>query len=167
MKRIINIILIIIIYSCALFSQENDKNSEDCNKDESFCYRYCVDEKSLSDIKESNISDHPLGVNIAKKLYLFRNTYTVIEQPTPTSPGEKTIVYKPSIYNSLLKLNRYYKKEVKQGVITKEEASERLERYLDIAISIFIENTETFEQKLKKAKGPDEISKVFSLVILE
>ncbi len=168
-NRTLYITLILFIFSYTLFSQENEKeeHNDNCDSSDSFFYRYCVDENSLSTIDEEVLSDHPLGMDIAKKFYYFKDTYTFIEAATPTSPGEKTIVYKPNIYNSLLKLNRYYKKQVKQGLLTKEEAGKRLNRYLDIAISIFIENTETFESKLKKAKSPDEISQVFSLVVLE
>ena len=56
---------------------------------------------------------------------------------------------------------------MRKGEITKDEASEKLNHYLDIALSVIIENTETFEDKLRKAKGPDEISNVFSMVVLK
>jgi len=131
-----------------------------------FCYRYCVSEESLSTINEDKLSEHFLGTNIARKFYLFKDTYTYIEAPSVTSPGEKMIVVKPSIYNSLLKLNKYYKKQVKHGLLTKEEASEKMDHYLDIALSVFIEDTDTFEDKLRKAKSPDEISDIFSMVVL-
>ena len=51
--------------------------------------------------------------------------------------------------------------------MTEEEARQELNQYLDIAISIVVENTESFENDLRKAKKPDEISRVFSMVMLE
>jgi hypothetical protein len=168
MKRAFYVILL-IIYSINSFTQEisNDENKADSAKEYKFIFRYSVDEESLGLINDEELSDHPLGDNIARKLYLLKETYTYIELPTPTSPGEKTIITKPSIYNSLQKLNRYYKKQVKGGEMSEEEARVKLNQYLDIAISIFIENTESFEDELRKARKPDEISQVFSMVMLK
>ena len=168
MKRTFYFILL-VAYSLNSFAQEicNDENKTDSIKVYKFCFRYCVDEESLYSINDDELSDHPLGDYIARKLYLLKKTYTYIERPTPTSPGQKTIVTKPSIYNSLQKLNRHYKKQVKNGTISEEEARMKLNQYLDVAISIFIENTESFEDELRKAKKPDEISEVFSMVMLK
>ncbi len=168
MKRSFYLVLL-IAYSLISYAQEisNNGNKADSTKVYKFCFRYCVDEESLCSINDEELTDHPLGDNIARKLYLLKETYTYIEHPTPTSPGEKTIITKPSIYNSLQKLNRYYKKQVKDGDMTEEEARMKLGQYLDIAISVFIENTESFEDELRKAKKPDEISEVFSMVMLK
>jgi hypothetical protein len=169
MKRTFYLILLLIVYSLNSFAQENcnNENKADSGKVYKFCFRYGVDEESLYSIDDEDLTEHPLGDDIARKLYLLRETYTYIEHPTPTSPGEKTIITKPSIYNSLQKLNRYYKKQVKAGEMTEEEARIKLGQYLDVAISIFIENTESFEDELRKAKKPDEISEVFSMVMLK
>jgi hypothetical protein len=168
MKRAFYVILL-IIYSLNSFTQEisNDENKADSAKEYKFIFRYSVDEESLCSINDEELADHPLGDNIARKLYLLKETYTYIELPTPTSPGEKTIITKPSIYHSLQKLNRYYKKQVKGGDMSEEEAKMKLNQYLDIAISIFIENTESFEDELRKARKPNEISEVFSMVMLK
>ena len=168
MKHILYIISL-LFYSFNLFSQQtyNDENKSDSAAAYKFCFRYCVDEESLISIKNDELTSHPLGDNIARKLHLLTETYTHIEHPTPTSPGEKTIIFKPSIYNSLQKLNRFYKKQVKDELISEEEARTKLNSYLDIAISVFVEDTESFEDELRRAKSPDEISKVFSMVVLE
>jgi hypothetical protein len=168
MKHIL-FLMSLVVFSVSLFSQQkcDDEDSPDSAVAYKFCFRYCVDETSLNSIDEDELGNHPLGDNIARKFYLLRETYTVIEKPTPTSPGEKTIIFKPSIYNSLQKLNRYYKKQVRDELISEEEARKKLNTYLDIAISVFIENTESFEDELRRARGPDEISEVFSMVELK
>jgi hypothetical protein len=168
MKQVF-ILISLVFFSVSMFSQQSssDEDSPDSVVAYKFCYRYCVDENSLSSIDVDELGNHPLGDNIARKLYMLRETYTIIEKPTPTSPGEKTIIFKPSIYNSLQKLNRYYKKQLKDELISEEEARMKLNTYLDIAISVFVENTESFEDELRRAKSPDEISKVFSLVELK
>ena len=168
MKRILYFILL-IVYSLNLFSQEdhNDENNPDSAKEYKYCFRYLVDERSLYEIEDEELKSHPFGDYIARKFHMLKKSYTYIERATPTSPGEKTIVVKPSIYYSLQKLNKYFKKQVKDGIMTEEEARQELNQYLDIAISIVVENTESLESDLRKAKKPDEISKVFSMVVLE
>ena len=158
-----------IVYSLNLFSQEdhNDENNPGSEKEYKYCFRSLVDEESLYKIEDEELKSHPLGDYIARKFYMLKESYTYVERATPTSPGEKTIVVKPSIYYSLQKLNKYFKKQVKDGIMTEEEAIKELSQYLDIAISIVVENTESFENDLRKAKKPDEISKVFSMVMLE
>ena len=167
--RNIFFIILLVSFTYPVFSQEKEDcvKGEDSTENTVFCYRYCVSEESLSTININDLSNHYLGVGIARKLHLLKDTYTYVEPPSPTSPGEKTVIVKPSIYNSLLKLNRYYKKQVKKGEMSVEEASEKLNHYLDVALSVFIEDTDTFEDKLRKAKGPDEISNVFSMVVLK
>ena len=162
-------LVLLIVYSLGLSAQEisSDENKADTVKVYKYCFRYCVDEESLYSIDNEDLTNHPLGDNIARKLHLLKETYTYIELPSPTSPGEKTIITKPSIYNSMQRLNRYYKKQVKGGEMSEEEARIKLSQYLDVAISVFIENTESFEDELRKARKPDEISEVFSMVMLK
>ncbi len=168
MKSIFNIILLAVI-SLHTFAQDasNDGNKTDSAKEFKYCFRYCVDENSLYEIDDEELINHFLGDYIARKFHMLKKSYTYVEQATPTSPGEKIIVVKPSIYYALQKLNKYFKKQVKDGIMTEEEARQELNQYLDIAISIVVENTESLEDDLRKAKKPDEISKVFSMVMLE
>ncbi len=132
-----------------------------------FVYHYSVNNEALSSIDRSMLSEHPLGENIARKIHLLQDYYTYIEPPSPTSPGQKTIVVKPNIYNSLLKLNRYYKQQVKKGTISIESATRELNHFLDVGLSIVSDETGSFEAELRKAKSPDQIISVFSMVDLK
>ncbi len=120
-----------------------------------------------SEIDMSFVEEHYLGQDIALKFYLFKDTYTTIQPATPTSPTEKTIVNKQTIYYAVKKISRNYKKEIKNGLITEADAKSNLNKILDVSLSIYSEETEEFEAVLKSAKSSEEIYNVFSQVVLE
>lgn len=113
------------------------------------------------------VAPHYMGQEISLKFHILDDTYTTVEAATPTSPTEKTIVNKPVIYYAIKRLSRKYKKEIKKGRITEEQAKENLNHVLDIGLSIFHEETDEFEDVLKGAKQPDEIMNVFNMVVLK
>jgi hypothetical protein len=146
-----------------LYAQDSLKDSGNMKK---FVYRNSVNTEELYAIDKSMLSEHPFGELIARKLYMLQNLYTYVEPPSPTSPGEKTIVKKPAIYNTVLKLNRNLKKMVKNGIIDKDKTASDLDFCLDVALSISADDTGDFESELKKAKTPDQIIQVFKMVDL-
>jgi hypothetical protein len=146
-----------------LCAQDNSKDSENTKK---FIYRNSVNMDELYAIDKSLLSDHPFGELTARKLYVLQKIYTYVEPPSPTSPGEKTIVKKPVIYNTILKLNRNLKKMVKKGIMDKNQAATDFNLCLDVALSISADETGDFESELKKSTTPDTIIQVFKLVEL-
>lgn len=146
-----------------LCAQDSIKDSGNTKK---FIYRNSVNMDELYAIDKSMLSDHPFGELIARKFFVLQKIYTYVEPPSPTSPGEKTIVKKPIIYNTILKLNRNLKKMVKKGTLDKNKAASDLNLCLDVALSISADDTGDFESELKKAKSPDHILKVFKMVEL-
>ena len=115
----------------------------------------------------SFIEKHYLGDDIALKMYRVKDTYTYIEVGSPSSPGDKTQVNKPAIYYAIKKLNTYYKKQLKKGELDQNEVYKKLTRYLNIAYSIYNEDTSMLENELRSAKKAPEIDKVFARVVLE
>ncbi len=119
------------------------------------------------DIDPNYISKHYLGEDMAIKMHLMKETYTYIERGDEINPVDKTIVNKPSIFYSMKKLNNYYIKQIKKGTISREEAKDRLDKYLDICLSIYLQSTDSFEEALRSSKGNDELDLVFSRVVLQ
>jgi len=163
MNRVVASLAGLFIGVVFLFAQDGVKDSGDTKV---FIYRNSVNMDELYAIDKSMLSDHPFGELTARKLYMLQKIYTYVEPPSPTSPGEKTIVKKPVIYNTILKLNRNLKKMVKKGVLDKKKASSDLDLCLDVALSISADDTGDFESVLKKAKSPDNIIQVFKMVEL-
>jgi len=118
----------------------------------------------ISLVASVDIREHPLGEEVAKKMELLKTRYTYIEPAGPTSPVDKTIVIKPAIYNSIVKLNRFYKSELKDEHLAFADAQKEMLKCLDIALMVYSENTEEFEQLLRKVKEPDEIVDVYNKV---
>jgi hypothetical protein len=163
MNRVVASLAGLLLSFGFLYAQDSAQGSENAKK---FVYRNSVNEEDLYKIDKTMLTEHPFGDLIARKLYLLEDIYTYVEAPTPTSPGEKTIVKKPTIYNAVLKLNRNLKKMVKKGVMDKNTATADLNLCLDVALSISADDTNDFESELKKAKTPDQVIQVFKMVEL-
>jgi len=113
------------------------------------------------------VPNHYLGPEIGLKTYLLKGLYTEVEEGNEINPVDKTIVFKPAIYYSMKKLNNYYKKAVKKGIVTEQVAKDKMNTYLDICLSIYMQETNQFETELKKYKKTEDIDAVFSRVVLE
>ncbi len=120
-----------------------------------------------SGIDKDDVKEHPLGNEIAEKLVLLKDRYTYVQPAGPTSPVEKTVISKPVIYNSIQKLNRYYKKELKAERIGLDQAKADFTMCIDIALIIHSADSEKFEEYLSKMKDPEEILGAYRLVVLQ
>jgi hypothetical protein len=163
MNRVVASLMGLFLMFGFLCAQDNIKDQGTTKK---FIYRNSVNMEELYAIDKTMLAEHPFGDLIARKLYMLQNLYTYVEPPSPTSPGEKTIVKKPTIYNTVLKLNRNLKKMVKKGTMDKDKAVSSLNLCLDVALSISADDTGDFESELKKAKSVDQIVGVFMMVDL-
>ena len=65
-------------------------------------------------------------------------------------------------------MNKYFKKKIKKGSITKEEACQQMSHVLDCANIICMEeNTGDVEQAVSSTKAPEEIIALFESVELK
>ncbi len=112
-------------------------------------------------IDYTQAGSHVLGNEVARKMMLLQETYTYVERGTLMAPGDKTIIKKPDIYYSVKKLNKYYKKAVKKGIVDEDQAAKNLTSAVEKSYSIFYEDTEKFEQYLRSKKKPEDIQKAF------
>ena len=70
-------------------------------------------------------------------------------------------IYKPAIYNSVMKLDSYFKKAVRRQEINEQTATAELSKCLDAAF------VGELEKALKKAKSPEEILTVFNSILIK
>jgi hypothetical protein len=153
--------LIVILFSTSfVFAQKNES-------EKIYRFKNNLSYYDNNAVDMSLVTPHYLGNNIAIKLYLLKDAYTRVQPATPTSPSEKTIIEKPIIYYAITRLSRKYKREIKKGNISEDQARENLNEVLDVGLSIFHDDTDEFENELKTAKKPEEIVQVFSKVVLE
>lgn len=158
MNRLV-IALFVAFCFCGISIAQEVKN--ETGKGGKYTFKYAVDLQALSEIDHSFFQPHAFGEIVARKLYMVQDLYTYVEAATPTSPSEKTIVLKPNIYNSVLKLNRYYKKQVKKGLVKKEDAAKDLDYCLNVAISTVATQTDSLEADIRKAVDMNEIANIF------
>lgn len=149
------ICLILVVYGVVSYGQQ------------SFVFRNTLDQATQVQLDYSLSGNHFLGEEIANKTYLLKKIYTHIEKGTPMSPVDKVIVKKPTIYYSVRKLERHFRKEMRKDNITEEQAREKLNRVLDICISIYDQDTDEFEDYLKKQRKPEDILAAYDKVVLD
>ncbi len=122
--------------------------------------------ENLSALDTDQVRDHPLGIEVAKRIHLLEERYTVLTDAAPGSfSGQKT-VQKADIYNSIYKIIKYYKKLTRKNLIDRAQAIEELCHYLDLILIIRYENTLSFEKALKEAGSEKDIIRLFDSVVI-
>ena len=107
-------------------------------------------------------SDHYLGETFTQKFYALKEKYVWKPLATPTTPNPASVTEKPSIYNSLKKLDRHYKKQLKKGNASEDEIRENLAKAVAVCYSVRYEQTDELEKILWKTKDVSEIEKIFT-----
>ena len=111
------------------------------------------------------IADHYLGDDIAFKMHVLKVLYTYIL--TDNQGITKTVVRKPAIFHSIKKLNLTYKRQLKKGEITEQDARKKLDNSLNIGIAIFAQETDNIESVLRLSRDQASIEDVFARVVLQ
>ncbi|MEP0368446.1 MAG: hypothetical protein ABJN36_16335 [Cyclobacteriaceae bacterium] len=130
--------------------------------DKVYRFDYMEESIDMSLLEPGQSYDHFLGSEVGKKMYLLKESYTWREEPDPIKPTPTVVIEKPSIYNNIKKLERYYKKSIKKDKLTVEVASAEFVNILDIALQVRYQATEELENHLQKIKEVEEIAAVFS-----
>ena len=119
-----------------------------------------------ADLKE--YPQHVLGDRIARKLYATQKVYVRRHTATVGFTDNTMEIYKPAIYNSVMKLDSYFKKAVRRQEINEQTATAELSKCLDAAfVAYYEEETGELEKALKKAKSPEEILTVFNSILIK
>lgn len=158
MKKIVILSAVVSWFFCTLLLAQETAQ---------FSFRSHLNDEDYKKPYDQSMGSNFLGTEVARKMYIVRNTFTYVEEPTPTSPTPKTIIRKPRIYNAVKKLVSYYEKMAKKGLMPVEQAATNAIMVLDKAYSAFYGNSDKFEQYLKNAKKPEQIEEAFKIVILE
>lgn len=119
-------------------------------------------EFELEPITESMAGDHVLGTQIAKKMYLLQTKYTSEVELVPGNPQTKTVIAKPEIYDAVMKIEKYLRKELKKGLTTTEAATYSMNKVLDVALNVRNSNTEKLEAAIEKLDTPQQKLDLFT-----
>lgn len=105
---------------------------------------------------------HYLGAEFTKMFFALKEQYVYIPEKTSINMDPSPTTEKPAIYNSVKKLDRHYKKLLKKGKISKEEAMEKLTRIVSVGYSIRYEDTAVLEDMLWNIKDVEKLAALFT-----
>jgi hypothetical protein len=118
----------------------------------------------LMAINSSDVRTHMLDEGVAKRLHLFEETYVYYSEAAPGAFSDQKVIRRPVIYNSISKIDKYFRRLVRTEEITKVEGSAQLSRILETAIILFYYNAEEFDLMLKDASSVKEEARIFETV---
>ena len=112
--------------------------------------------------------NHPLCNTLNNRWNMFITNYRRIYNVSTGFSGQTVEIAKPTIYNAVIKVDKFIRKAVNKGDISKEEAITTLKHIFDCANALAIErDTQSFEKEIANAKTPESIILIFKLVTLE
>lgn len=155
MKKLNFILALFLLSAISINAQDNAT---------AFIFNTYIEPIDITDVKAS--SSHELGDSIACKLHIIENTFLIRYETKVGLSSSELEVQKSDLLESVEKLNKYYRKAVKKGNMPQYEASRMLSRYMDIAYTLFYEESSQFEKALSKAKTPEEIIALYNRVQL-
>lgn len=120
-----------------------------------------------NEIDVENVGNHYLGIEIAQKFRQMEKLYTIKSPIGPGNPGMKMVIRKPYIYNGIHKINKNFKKQIKKGQISEEQARNDLNHFVSVAIAIISQDTDEFETTLKKAKSVNTLTDILRSTTLK
>jgi hypothetical protein len=85
----------------------------------------------------------------------------------PGAFSGKRIVKKPEIYNSITRIEKHIRKQVRKGRVSEQTGSMELSQYLEFALAIRYEDTKSFETALKKADNIEELIATYNMIKLQ
>lgn len=109
---------------------------------------------------------HFLGDEMGRKYSVFHDLYSYTHPGNILHTGQQVVVSKPTIFNSVKKTNRYYRRLFRREEITEEEAIKKVNHLLDVAISVYTQSTDALEDELRKTRKQNEIAKIFENIVL-
>ena len=126
-----------------------------------FDYSVIITEEDIQNRIKLESANHSLGEEIGSLKELIRKTYTSTTPIGPGNPGVRIMVKKPSLYNSVLAIDKYYKKRVKKEKSNTEILVKEYAEALKKAYMVFYEDTVDLENVLKNAKTKEDRVKIF------
>lgn len=118
-------------------------------------------------VDKSLVAKHYLGDDVAVLYYIFRNTY--VQKQTDSYSGNLTgtVIQKPAIYDSIIKINKQLKKAVKKGSYTKDEAIEIMKDCLEKSYAVFFVETTDLEMHMSKLSDLEQYIKLYENISFE
>lgn len=163
MKKLISITFVLLVFTLCGYSQAilNDGSGMIyLNKNQGVS-------TELDGKRGGYFGSHYLGEEVQNKFDQFLKLYVSYESSGGAYATEKKVIAKKDIYNSVQKLDKYFKKVVRKDELSEIDAKERFGHVLDVANAIRFYDTTQFELLVSTAKNPEQIEKYYKSIKFE
>jgi len=158
--------LFLIVIGCIIMSKVSCLYAQKTISDNSTHYTFMV--YNVAHQPTVFDEEHPLCHSLNDCWNIFNTTYRRVSKNSTGFSGQTVEIYKPAIYNAVVKADKYIRKAVGKGEIQREEAVAMLKHILDCANALSTEHdTKAIEKEIAGAKTPELIIRFFSQVELE
>ncbi len=121
-------------------------------------------EDQFDEIDLSLVRKHKLGEEVALYLHLLDQEYTYVTEAAPGSFSGRMVIQKPTIYNSINRIDKYFRKQIRKGLATEEQARNELIRTAEIALILLHKDSSEFEKALEKSKTDEKLLSLYSRI---
>ena len=124
-------------------------------------YEYADRSYEMEDVEvPSYFTKHWLGPEFTKLIFALREEYVYMPEVTPINPRPSLVTEKPIIYNSVKKMDRYYKKQLKKGRMTEDAVIEILRKVYGVVFSLRYSDTKELEKLFWNTKKEAALEKL-------
>ena len=116
-------------------------------------------------VDKALVARHFLGEDVAVLSYVVRKTY--VSRKTDASGTSFTETAKPAIYNAVLDMNKQFKKAVKKGIYTREEAGKIYSDCLNKSYSLFFVDTQELEKLMSEMETLEQYIALYDCISFE
>jgi len=120
--------------------------------------------QSLDGKRGGYYGSHFLGDSIRMAMDKFQKLYVKYESTGGAYAAEKKIIFKESLYSTVLEIEKQIKKEVKGKIISSEDGKMRLGKVLNTVNTIRYYNTSELETMLALSETIESKEKILSNV---
>ncbi len=160
------LIATLIIGISGTFKSES-KNLENIDTLEMKAFRYDTALKpDLESVDKALISRHYLGEKAALLNYVVRKTYVHKKNDFSGNTLETTIE-KPAIYNAVVCMHKEFKKAIKKGVYSVEEAQTIYCDCLNKSYALYYVETTELEKLMEKVKSLEQYIALYNSISFE
>ena len=122
----------------------------------------------IPNVKPTFEEEHPLGAVVKAKWNTFLSNYTRVYDVEVGMSSTGTELRKPSIFKAVERANKYVKRAVKDGKMSRDKAVEVMVHILDCAnVICFEDNTADIEDAARHAKTGEDVLALFANVKLK
>lgn len=123
---------------------------------------------NIPNVKPTFEEKHPLGDVVSEKWNTFIANYTCVFDIEVGLSSSATEIRKPAVFKAVERADKFIRKAVRDGQMTREDAAGIMSHILDCAnVICFEDNTAEFETCIRKARTGQEVIDTFAGVELK